>query len=118
MRRVSLMASLAPGEFRRALFEKGPAALRETLDPRTGGKALGLAPQLRVEGIAEGRLEQRLGPAISMRRSRREPRRQCGSLGGECVGRDDAVDDTQLPCSHCVETIAEKHHPPPPLNPH
>src|SRR5437868_14506049 len=106
MRRVSLMASSAPGEYRPALFEKGPNTFREILGRRTGGKALGLAPQLRVEGIAEGRLEQRLGPAISVRRSRGEPLRHRRGFGREGLRRENAIDKTQFQRAPRIETIA------------
>src|SRR6266487_2409910 len=100
------MASSSPGECRPAFFEKGPDPLGKILGRRTEGKAVRLAPQLRIETVAERRLKQRLGAAVGIRRPGREAPRQGVGFGPECVRRDDSVDEAQLQRPACAETIA------------
>lgn len=60
-----------------------------------GGKVFGFAPQLRLEGVADRRLEQRFGPGIGFGRAGSEPSGQGLGFRLELFRRDDAVDETE-----------------------
>ena len=74
-----------------------------------GSEVFGFAAQLRIECVAEARLQQCFGAGIGVRRTGGEPFRQGFGLGGQPVGRDNAVDDTQCQGAGCIKAVAKQH---------
>src|SRR5215831_20567179 len=97
------MASSRTAEYGPAFFPKGAHPFSKILGRRASGKALGLAPQLRIESIAERRLDERLRSPVGEGGTRREPRCQCGGFGCKRRRRDEPVDEPQLERAAGVE---------------
>src|SRR5438445_13449640 len=105
------MASSSPGEYRPAFFGKGLDTPGKIRDRCTDGKTIRLAPQLRIETVAERGLEQRLGSAMALVRpwpwvgpaASRAPSAVASAAG------DEAVDKAQFQRPPQVETITEQH---------